>query len=506
MRKPSQRELLIEWEGFCESMAKATVIDRNETAIERKKRVEKLEANYEEWFKYYFPAYYTSDPAPFHIKSTKRIINNPEWYEVRPWARELSKSGRTMMEVLYLILTGKKENLIYVSATLDSAERLLLPYKKVLEINERIINDYGPQQGMKHWTSSEFITKKGGSFRALGAGQSPRGTRKDQKRPDIIVIDDIDTDEEVRNPARIREKVNWVEEALLGTRSISDALTVIVNGNIIGKYTTVTELMKKADYAKKVNIRDKNGKSTWPAKNTEEMIDRVLSKISYNSAQKEYFNNPIIEGTTFKKVNYGKCPPMKSCDEILVYSDPATSNKDKAGSSTKCVTIIGRKNLTYYLFWVRLDNCSNATFVDWLFESHRVLKDNHVDTTRVYIENNSLQDPFYEQVILKLIYKRIKRYGVTLPITPDKRRKPEKFYRIEGTLEPIHRMGNLIFNEKEKGTEHMERMNDQFIGVSPTSKTMDGPDCLEGGVWIMENRQASKNTTYVVGKRASRRY
>src|SRR5690625_8029065 len=84
-----------------------------------------------------------------------------------------------------------------------------------------------------------------------------------------------------------------------------------------------------ADKTTIVNIRDKNGKSTWPNKNTEEHIDRVLSKISYFSAQKEYYNNPIDKGTVFTSINYGKVPPLRSCKRVIAYFDPSTSNKDR---------------------------------------------------------------------------------------------------------------------------------------------------------------------------------
>ncbi len=54
------------------------------------------------------------------------------------------------------------------------------------------------------WETGEFTCQSGCSFRAIGAGQSPRGTRNKNFRPDCILIDDIDTDEECRNPERIR--------------------------------------------------------------------------------------------------------------------------------------------------------------------------------------------------------------------------------------------------------------------------------------------------------------
>lgn len=501
---PKQYEKI--WQAFKEGIDRFTPVNINEPAADRLARIERLEGNYEAWFAYYFPHYYTCEPARFHKAASKRVIERPEWYEVRSWSRELAKTARTMMEVLNLTLRGKKRNVILVSSSYDNAERLLLPYKAELENNKRISQDYGTQPSLGQWESGEFATKQSVSFRALGAGQNPRGTRKEQYRPDVILIDDIDTDEECRNPDRIKQKVKWIEEALIPTRSISNPLLLIVCGNIIAKYCCVTEMAKKADKHEVINIRDKNGKSVWPQKNTEEQIDRVLSTISYNSAQKEYFNNPISEGDVFKEITYGTVPKLKDCEAVVVYSDPATSNKDRGSGSTKSVLVVGYKQLKYYLYWVRLDQCTNATFVDWLYEAENYLKAERVDTYRIYVENNALQDPFYEQVILPLIYQKANETGHALPITPDSRKKPDKFFRVEGTLEPLNRMGLLVFNQSEKTSPHMQRMAAQMLGVSINAKTIDGPDALEGACWLIKNNIVRKNTTYRVGKRITRKY
>jgi len=510
MAKTTDKQYYEQWQRFRDNIAKATPVDLNETAIDKKKRIESLEKKPEQWFKYYFPSFYTSEPAPFHIRATKRILDNPEYFEVRSWSRELSKSGRTMMEVLYLALTGKKNNILLVSNTYDSAVRLLLPYKSLLEVNDRIINDYGQQESIGTWEAGEFTTRKGVAFRALGAGQSPRGTRKDAIRPNVILIDDIDTDEECRNADRIKMKVKWIQEALIPTRSVSEPLLLIANGNIIAKYSCITELGAKADTWEIVNIRDKQGLSTWPQKNSEAHIDRALNMISYNAQQKEYFNNPIIEGDTFKDINYGKVPKLNTCEHVIVYADPSTSNKDKGkgSASTKAVIIVGIKDFKYYVFNVWVEQTNNSVFVDWLFEAENYLQLNKVDIKRIYIENNSLQDPFYQQVIKPLIYQRAREKGRVdvPPIIPDSRKKPEKYERIEGTLQPIDRMGNLVFNEDLKGSPHMNRMHDQMLGVSPNSKTMDGPDGLEGAVWLIKNRVARRNNTYAFAPGANRKF
>lgn len=499
-------QLLELWKRHSDNLFREDAINVDETPLEKKKRIADLEAKPEEWKKYYFSKFCTAEPAPFHLDASKQILNNPEYYIVLSWSRELAKSTRTMMDVIYLVMTGKKKNILLVSYSSDNAEMLLRPYKNVFEQNERLRNDYGDQVNFGNWKEKKFVLSNGASFRAIGKGESPRGAKNDEARPDVILIDDIDTDEECRNPDRIKESVNWIEQALIPTRSISNPLLIIACGNVIANYCCITEMAKRADKHEIINIRDKNGKSSWPQKNSEAHIDRVLSQISWASAQKEYFNNPIIEGTVFKEIYYDKVPKLKDCDSVVIYSDPATSNKDKGKASTKGVIVIGKKGLKYYVYRVWLDTMGNSKFIDCLFEAYEYVISEGVDVCKVYVENNSLQDPFYEQVLYPLIRQKANDTGKALPITPDTRRKAEKYFRIEGTLEPLNRLGNLIFNEKEKKNPHMQRMESQMLGVSEKAKMMDGPDMLEGGVWILQNRSFTYNNDWRSGTRASRKY
>ena len=254
--KASDVDIVKEYKAFVESFRRVTVANVNETSIEKAKRIKRLEASPEEWFRYYFPNYCTSEPAPFHKEATKRIIANAEWFEVRAWSRELAKSARSMMEVIYLAMTGKIKLVILASANLDSATKLIMPFKACFESNQRLINDYGEQQTFGQWDTKAFKIKRDCAFYIFGAGQSPRGVRNENIRPDFILIDDIDTDEEVRNEDIQKHKYKWIMEALYATRSISKPLRVLVNGNIIGEHSTVKMLEENADHFEIVNIRD----------------------------------------------------------------------------------------------------------------------------------------------------------------------------------------------------------------------------------------------------------
>ena len=433
-------------QSLCErtdNVCNSNQIDISETPEEKRKRIAMLEDDPEQWFQYYFPKYAYAEPADFHKAATKRVIDNQEWYEVRMWSRELAKSTRTMMEVLYITLAGhkiavtndnanaptndqaqapaqeqttptsravacygstragdqaqtpaqeqttdipacygspragdqtpiaapdntqpadvkpktvrkkptvkkvkekniaspipdnsegkndaeikpkrlrkkaipkakdvptadvieacesaikppatraRKQNVLLISSSFDNAQRLLLPYKANLEANNRLINDYGIQHKPGSWEASEFITRSGISFRAIGAGQSPRGSRNEEIRPDVILFDDLDTDEDCRNPELIKKKWKWIEEAAMSTRSISKATTVIFCGNKIGADCCVSRAAQFADHAEAINIRDGNGASTWPVKNTEAYIDRVLSICSTISLRSILYN------------------------------------------------------------------------------------------------------------------------------------------------------------------------------------------------------------------------
>lgn len=508
--KLTDKQALQYWEEFYLQVKNSTTVDKNETVEEQKKRIKKLEKAPEAWFKYYFPNFYKSEPADFHIKASHRIINNPEWYEVRAWSRELAKSTRSMMEDLYLLLTKRKRYKLLISNSYDNACRLLKPYQIILEANNRIINDYGEQEKIGSWAEGDFTTRSGFSIRALGAGQSPRGTRKDEQRPDIIEFDDFDTDEECMNIEIIDKKWKWVNEAAIPTRSVSVPTLIRWNGNFIAEDCCVVRACEFADKVDKINIRDESGASTWN-KNTEEMIERILSTIPYSAQQKEYYNNPYTEGKIFKEITYGKCPPLKELSFVVIYADPSTSNKDKpslrskVNNSCKAVWIVGKKDLKYYVYYGFLDNTKNSIFIDWLYATEEyVLTKSEKTQVYILIENNTLQEPFYEQVLLPLIFEKGKQRGRVLGITPDARKKPEKFFRIEGTLEPKNRLGLLIFNIDEKDNPHMKRLEAQFKSVSPNSKTMDGPDAIEGAVNIIETKIESLTPDSIRSHRRTR--
>lgn len=484
--KQTDKIALLDWEKFKEDIARATPVDKAMSHAEREKHRAYLEAHPIEWIKFFFPNFAKYEFAQFQKRAILRIIANDEWFEVLSWSRELAKSTITMFIVLFLVLTGRKRNILLTSNSKDNAVRLLAPYRALLEANGRIIAYYGKQETIGTWTESEFITKGGAAFRALGAGQSPRGSRNEAIRPDILLVDDFDTDEDCKNPDTIQKRWEWWEKALYPTRSISEPTVIIFCGNIIAKDCCVVRAGAMADHWDIMNIRDKNGNSTWPEKNSEEDIDRVLSKISRKAAQGEFFNNPISEGEVFGTIAYGKIPPLKKFKFLVAYGDPAPGeSKGKKGKSFKTVSLLGKLEGRLYVIKTFLAQALNAEFIGWYASLVEFVGGKA--TVYCYMENNKLQDPFFQQVFRPLVAKVRKERGISLYIRPDEEKKTDKATRIEANLEPLNREGNMILNEAERDNPHMKELEEQFkLFTLSLSYPADGPDAVEGGNRIID--------------------
>lgn len=194
--KQVDRYALKEWEAYKKTVMMDVGVDMRMTPTERRQLRKRLEADPVEWMKYFFPQYAKYPFAQFHRDFIERVLGNPEWFEVISWSRELAKSTVTMMLSLYLTLTGNKKNVICTSATEKGAIKLITPYREQLEYNSAIRLLYGKQPILGQWKDNDFKASCGASFMAIGAGNSPRGTRNGAARPDLIIVDDFDTDED----------------------------------------------------------------------------------------------------------------------------------------------------------------------------------------------------------------------------------------------------------------------------------------------------------------------
>ena len=327
--KLNRKEALELWKQHCADVQTATTIGRGETNTQRDQRIKRVRADYAAFVDYYFP-HYTQNPqtgvqtpcAPFHIKAAKEVKANKNLRAVYKWHRGAAKSThldifiplwlkcQETREINVMVLVGKSE---------DNANTLLADLQAELQYNQRYINDFGEQYNSGSWEEGQFVTKDGTAFFARGRGQSPRGLRYRSHRPDYIVIDDLDDDELCENPARVKRLTDWVKEALFGALDGGRGRFIMV-GNLIAKNSVLQNISDtKGVRVSQVNILDANGNVSWAAKWTRAEVQAIEDFQGYRSFQKEYMNNPIVEGAVFRQewIRWAKRPQWRQFTEIV---------------------------------------------------------------------------------------------------------------------------------------------------------------------------------------------
>lgn len=483
------------WKQRCSEIQAGTSIDIQESEVEKHARIERAKKDYAFFVEYYYPHYCSRDgintpTADFHIKASKLIKKDKNGRFVFKWARGHAKTTHmTIFIPMWLKIQDEREinNMVIVGKSQDSAMDLLYNLQAEFESNQRYINDFGTQTKHGFWAKDEFVTNDDVHFVCKGRGQSPRGLNYKGKRPDYIVIDDIDDDEMVLNKDRVKKATNWVLEALYGCFGGKGGRMVIV-GNLISKQSVLQNLSNNPRFVTtQVDIIDKDGNPSWEVMWSRERIKEAEETMGTRSFQKEYMNNPTAEGDVFKEMVWGKCPPLSKFRLLVNYCDPSPSNNTKAKNSLKSGFLLGMLDNTFYVLDGYLDRATNAEFVDWIFNINNSVPEG-VQVYN-YVENNTFQNPFFEQVIVPTFQEKSKKYQKIINIIPDGRKKPDKFSRIEANLEPLNREKRLILNIAKENDPHFKRLEEQFLGITPQlSLPADGPDGIEGGVWKLKEK------------------
>lgn len=469
----------------------------------RQTRIERAQRDYAYFVKTYFPHLATKACGKFHLDAAKYLKQNPDTRAVFEWARAHAKSSHLSLLIplwLKIQVPRQLHVMVLVSKSQDAAIRLLADVQAELEFNEAYRKDFGEQVKVGSWSDGQFRTADGCMFVALGRGQSPRGLKDRAKRPDYIVIDDIDDDEMVRNPRRVKEAVEWCLTALAGTMSMGRGRFVLV-GNRIAKNSVLSKIAERPNvYHTKVNALNKAGNPSWPENYTPAEIQKLREFVGERNFQKEYMNNPITEGSVFaeKHIRYGKMLDLKFYKTLICYTDPSFKNSTTA--DYKATMLVGKTPDGYFhVLKAFADQCSVSVMVDW----HYLVMDwvNGRVPVMYYMEANFLQD-----LLLDEFTKVGKITGLHIPIRGDARKKEDKFARIEA-MQPLFERGLILLNEREKESAGMKILAEQLLMFEKGSKANDdAPDALEGAIWMLSRRARSSNTQYRSGRRPSRSY
>ena len=506
-----RKEALERWKSRCELVRSATAFIPQETPAEKDKRIRSLLKDYNAFVEYYFPHFVVDEVtgkithcAPFHLEAARLIRDNNNLKAVFQWARGHAKSTHLDIFIpMYLIAMGyigvRYINvMVLVGKSLDNAKTLISDIQAELENNQRFIADFGTQVNQGSWEDGKFVTQEGVAFFALGRGQSPRGLRYRNHRPDYIVIDDLDDDELVLNKARVARLTEWVREALFGTLDGGRG-RFIMAGNLIARNSVLYNISQiKSVHTSRVNILTSKDEVSWASKWSREEVRAMEEFMSYRSFNKEYMNNPILEGTVFHQewIRYKRLPKLSTYSDIVLYIDPSWRETKK--NDYKAAKLWGA-TATGELHCIRpfLRQCSIAEMVRWVYDVYEWVTSQSA-TLRIYMEASFMQD-----ILLDDFTAEGNQRGYQLPITGDKRQKPNKYARIEA-VSPLWERGKVYYNEAYRTDPDMVASIEQTLSFEAGSSGHDdGPDADEGAIWLLQRRTRTQGIAPILGRRPS---
>lgn len=501
------------WKALCETIQSYTVVNDSESEATRLRRMAAVRKDYDAFVKYYFPHYCTdkvsSLPIPcasFHVKAANYILLHPQMLACFVWPRGHAKSTHMGVFVPLWLMCQKNPSihtLVLAGKSYDSACQLLGDVQAELQFNKRYARDFGKQYNAGQWADGEFTTLSGISFHAIGRGQSPRGLRDRQNRPDYIICDDLDDDELSRNPDRVRQATEWTREALMGTFGAEDGRFIMV-GNLISKCSVLASVMDTPGaFVSRVNVYDNHGNPAWPQYWSKPRIEARRRQIGFRAFEKEYMNNPITLGAVFREENivYGPMlPKLTQYKQLISYTDP--SWKASKNSDYKATMLVGRApDGSYHLLKAFAAQTSVSDMIQWHYAIAKFV-DGRVPVY-YYMEANMLQ-----QLLLDEFRKHGAEKGDVIPVRGDNRKKPDKFARIEA-LEPLFSQNLILFNKEERDSPGMQVLVEQLLAFERGSRVHDdAPDALEGAIWLINRRWGTNpdNIRPASSPHASRRF
>lgn len=436
----------------------------------------------------------------------------------------------TFKDSIHAAAYAYKHYEIILSDSSEQAEGFLGDIKTEFEENAALREDFGELPG-RVWKASVILLTNGVKIEAIGSGKKIRGRRHKQWRPDLIVCDDLENDENV-NTAEQRKKLrNWFYKAVskagdtytdivyIGTLLHFDALLANVANN--PSYKTVkyrgvisfaenTELWDawEAIYTDLTNEKRQEEARAFYEAHEAEMLEGTAvlwkEKLSYYdlmvirisegeaSFNSEIQNEPIDpESCTFQEEWFdfwddeGKQLPDFS-DPRFVFigaNDPSLGKNKK--SDTSSIFALAKDTSTGYIYVLIADIAKRKPdqIIEDAIEASRRLKR---DYKRPYYQFG-VETVQFQYYFAEIMRQKSAAIGEYLPIV-EINSIQNKDARIQ-SLQPFVKNGYVKFSKKHKTL--LKQMYEY-----PMGKNDDGPDGLQMAVKLALEVKVGRKVDY----------
>lgn len=196
-------------------------------------------------------------------------------YDPHPRVAMMAFRGAAKSTLLeeYILLSALFRELVFpiiVGPKWESACERLAPIRNELETNENIIELFGDQKSSP-WSMDELQLSNGVKIQAIGAGQSMRGKKHNDERPDCAAIDDLEDEENINTEEARRKLDRWMNGTLLPALHPTKGKvrfigTAIHPKSLIIKKCADPKWKSKIIPILSLDIETGEEKSTWPAR------------------------------------------------------------------------------------------------------------------------------------------------------------------------------------------------------------------------------------------------
>lgn len=200
---------------------------------------------------------------------------------------------------IWCICYNYKKTIILISCSADMARLFLMRIREELEFNKEIQKAFGRLQGMSKWNNSEILTSTGIYVVGKGAGQQMRGLNF-QSRPDLVIIDDLESEESVATETQRATLDKWFNGAVMKMGAPNCDFffigTVLSYDSLLYKLLTLPNysMWRRRIYKAVESFSQSNLWLEW-----ERLMTDLSSDNAYDDAKKFYeeHKEEMLEGT-----------------------------------------------------------------------------------------------------------------------------------------------------------------------------------------------------------------
>ena len=204
---------------------------------------------------------FLSDAPDFHKELCNKLeeqslyspTKNIAWAAPRGHAKTMYNSNTYP---IHSIVFRKRKFILIISETAGLSMGLIRYIAEQLKYNQKLRDDFGehlsPSQQMNSKDNSEmFETVHGTLIRAGSIGKAIRGARNGAERPDLVICDDLESDDNTNTPEARAKNLHWYNSVIvpIGT---PEKTGIIYMGTMVHGNGLLPNVLARAEYDSRV--------------------------------------------------------------------------------------------------------------------------------------------------------------------------------------------------------------------------------------------------------------